>query len=270
VVLYWTAASGATSYHVYRDTAPYFAPVAPVATTTLLSYTDAGAIGDPNLNNFYLVGAFNASGETLCAQRMGEFDYALTVGPPGDLALNDIAIPLDVSGDIADAESLATWIEQEGGAPFGAVAQLLKWDAPSQNFLAWSHEYGFGDNFEARPGDSVLLVVNEQAPAFASFVGWVMEPGTVSFLLTPGIAGMCALNFLSLPFDQEGLESADKLSDNIGTPDVTVLQALDWDAPTQNFLAWSNEYGFGDDFPTAIGYPYIVCLGDTDVPPTWP
>ena len=46
--------------------------------------------------------------------------------------------------------------------------------------------------------------------------------------------------------------------------------ALDWQAALQNFLAWSNEFGFGEDFTTTIGYPYIVCLSNHGVPPSWP
>jgi hypothetical protein len=91
--------------------------------------------------------------------------------------------------------------------------------------------------------------------------------------LTAGTATVCALNFLSLPLDQSiasAITSADQLSDDIGVPDVTVTQALDWSTPIQNFLAWSNEFNFGDNFATTIGYPYIVCLSNSGVPPSWP
>jgi hypothetical protein len=48
-----------------------------------------------------------------------------------------------------------------------------------------------------------------------------------------------------------------------------VLQALDWDAMTQNFLAWSNEFNFGDNFATLPGYAYMVCVTDS-APAAWP
>jgi hypothetical protein len=48
------------------------------------------------------------------------------------------------------------------------------------------------------------------------------------------------------------------------------LQALYWESAFQNFFVWSNEFGFGDDFPTTVGYPYIVCLSNSGVPPSWP
>jgi hypothetical protein len=271
VVLNWTASSGATGYNIYRDTTPYFAPGVPYATTGALTYTDVGVVGDPNVNHYYLVSAFNAMGETFCANRVGEFDHALAAGPPGDVALNDIAIALDVSAVITDAESLADWVETEGGVPFATVQQLLKWDPFLGNFLAWSHEFGFGDNFAVNMGDYVFLTINQNAPAWVSFVGRVPLPGEVVFALAPqGANPDCALNFITLPFDQASLTTADLLSDDIGIPDTTVVQALDWDASLQNFLAWANLFGFGDNFPTAIGYPYIVCLANTGVPPQWP
>lgn len=265
VALSWTAASGATSFNVYRGTTPYFTPGLPYTTTGSLNFTDSNVIGDPALNHYYRVGALNTFGETLCANRVGEFDFALTAGPPGDVALDDLAIPLDVSAVITDAESLANWIEGEGSAPFGSVKQLLKWEAAFQNFFAWSHEFGFGDNFALQPGDYVFLVLDENAPALVGFVGQVPAPGGVTFSLTPGAASGCALNFLSLPLDHPEIADADQLSDSIGG----VVQALDWDAATQTFLTWSNEFGFGDLFPTTIGYPYIVCLNDA-APAGWP
>jgi phosphatidylserine/phosphatidylglycerophosphate/cardiolipin synthase-like enzyme len=262
VVLSWSASSGATGYNIYRGFSPYFAPDVPYATTALLTYTATGVVGDPALNHYYRVGAYNLFGDMrLCDNRVGEFDFALT--PDG---LNDLALPLDVTAVITDAEGLADWIEVEGGVPFGAVSQLLKWDAPTQNFLAWSHEFGFGDNFAAQTGDYVFVVVNTSAPGVASFVGRVPLPGEVAFALTPGQPSPdCALNFLSLPLDQASLTTADQLSDDIGG----VLQALDWESPAQSFFAWSNEFGFGDNFPTTIGYSYVVCLDNT-APANWP
>jgi hypothetical protein len=269
VVLTWTASAGATNYNVYRGVAPYFVPGAVYASTALLTYTDVGAIGIPN--HYYRVEATNASGATFCTNRVGEFTFDLVAGPPGNPALNDIGIPLQVTGSgITDAESLATYIETQGGVPFATITQLLKWDAFLGNFLAWSHEFGFGDNFAVNMGDFVFLTIDQNSPATTTFVGRVPVPGEVSFALAPGVPlGDCALNFITLPFDQAALFDADTLSDDIGTPDQTVVQALDWDAPLGNFLAWSNIFGFGDNFPTTIGYPYIVCLDNT-APPSWP
>jgi hypothetical protein len=181
--------------------------------------------------------------------------------------LSDISIPLDVSASgITDAESLADYVEAQGGSPPGSVQQLLKWHAPSQNFLSWSHEFQFGDNFSTQTGDYVFLLLSGSAPSSVTLTGRVPSPGEVQFALTPGQPSPgCFLNMLSLPFDQSALTNADQLSDDIGG----VLQALSWDTPNQNFLTWSNEFGFGDNFATAPGQPYIVCLDNT-APTLWP
>jgi hypothetical protein len=180
--------------------------------------------------------------------------------------MSDIAVALDVSPVITNAESLAVYIETQGGAPFGSVQQLLKWNNASQLFDSWSHEFGYGDNFATATGDYILLVLSPDAPASVTFTGRQPGPGEVAFALLPGQPSpACALNMLSLPFDQAGLTNADQLSDDIGG----VLQALDWDGGTQSFLTWSNEFGFGDNFPTSVGYPYIVCLDNT-APTQWP
>jgi len=179
--------------------------------------------------------------------------------------LNDIAVSLHTTPSIPDAESLATYIETQGGTGFGSVQQLLKWDNGLQNFLAWSHEFGFGDNFPVALGDYVFLVTSG-GPASVTFYGRTPEANELSFDLTPGpSAADCVLNFLSLPFDKASLVNADQLSDDIGG----VVQALDWESDLQAFLAWSNVGGFGDNFPTTVGYPYIVCLDET-APASWP
>jgi subtilisin family serine protease len=258
-VLSWTAEPGAVQYRIYRGTAPYFSPGAPYATTTGLTYTDVGAIADPNVNYYYLVGAWNGATEAICQNRAGAFDYALQPGAAGDQALQDIAYPLDASASgIVDAESLADSIGD-------SVRQLLKWDPATNNFFAWSHEFQFGDNFPTVVGDYIFLLLDDTAPSLAGFVGLAPAPGGVQFPITYGPANACALNFLSLPLDQAAITTADQFADSIGTANppgpATVQQALDWEAPIQNFFAWSNEFGFGDNFTTTIGYPYILCIG---------
>lgn len=270
VVLSWTVDPGATAYRVYRGTTPYFVPGTPYAITTGLTYTDTGVIGDPAINYSYRVAAASPFGETFCNNRVGEFDIALVAGSIRGPALNDLAIALDVSAVITDAESLADWIEGEGGVPFATVRQLLKWNPSSQTFRAWDHRLGFGDNFAIATGDFILATLNRDAPPMTTFVGRVPEPGEVSFRLSPGTARGCALNFISLPFDQETLTTADQLSDDIGLADITVVQALDWEATRQNPLIWFNAFGLGNNFPTTTGSPYIVCLSNTGVPSIWP
>ncbi len=94
VTLTWTHASANVSYQVWRDSAPYFTPgssgtsiasgMPPAPNCTngggAILCTDAGAIGDPASNHFYVIRAFNAAGATADSNRVGEFDFAITPG----------------------------------------------------------------------------------------------------------------------------------------------------------------------------------------------
>ena len=72
------------SYHVYRATGdPYFKPtvININGATSGTSYEDPGALGDPEVNHFYLVTAIDGNGhESSPSQRVGEFEFALTPG----------------------------------------------------------------------------------------------------------------------------------------------------------------------------------------------
>jgi hypothetical protein len=184
--------------------------------------------------------------------------YTFTLFPG---AINDIAIPLDVvASGIIDAESLADYIEMQGGAPVGSVRQLLKWNPDFGGFVAWSHSFGFGDNFPVVLGDFIILALRDDAPSSVTLVGRTPFPGELEYdLVRRDPPTNCALNFLSLPLDQPQLHNADQLSDDI----EGVVQALDWMASSQNLAAWSNRFNFGDNFPTIPGHPYIVCLEDS-------
>lgn len=260
VVLSWMPDPAAVAYRVYRGNDPYFTPAfgSPYAETTSASFTDAGAIGDPAVNHFYVVTSVSSGGvETAYDNRVGEFDFALSAGVA---VLDDIAVPLDVSAVITNADSLADSIDPVH------VRQVLKWDAQGRRFLSWSNENGFGDNFPVQTGDNLFLLVDALLPPVASFVGRVPEAGSLRLALSPGSsASNCGLNFVSLPLDQPHLATADAFSDAIGG----VVQMSDWDASLQHFLSWSNQFNFGDDFPTTIGYPYMVCLDET-APSMWP
>lgn len=82
VTLSWTAASGATSYNIYRDTTPFFAPTTSYRSTTSTTWDDpeANAIGDPATNYYYIVKPVNGCGESSTLYRLGAFDFGLTPG----------------------------------------------------------------------------------------------------------------------------------------------------------------------------------------------
>lgn len=88
IKLTWGAKTGVTTYDVWWNPAPYFAPgvtctagaCTPVATT---SFTQS-VLGDPNINYSYLVLTKSACGvlPSLPPKRVGEFEFTLTKGLP--------------------------------------------------------------------------------------------------------------------------------------------------------------------------------------------
>jgi hypothetical protein len=46
----------------------------------------------------------------------------------------------------------------------GVVKQLLTWDIATQTFLACSHEYGYGDNFEVQPVHAYRVCLDQSTP----------------------------------------------------------------------------------------------------------
>ena len=84
--LSWDAVAGAASYALYRSPSPYFRADAdpPYQTITGLLYYDdaqpAGALGNPNVNYFYLLKAVYDEGKGMASNRVGEFDFSLTPG----------------------------------------------------------------------------------------------------------------------------------------------------------------------------------------------
>ncbi len=106
--LSWAAVPGAAGYEVWRDATPYFIPGASgsvkVATTASTSTSDAGRIGNPATNYYYLILATANNCPLGVSQRIGEFDFALA---PGTLA-GVAAVPAtDATAQAARAASLS-------------------------------------------------------------------------------------------------------------------------------------------------------------------
>lgn len=80
--LSWSGISGAALYRLFRDTAPYFEPADPPHDVTgALSFDDAGAVGDSEINYFYTVKSGCSTGfQSEASNEVGEFDYELIRG----------------------------------------------------------------------------------------------------------------------------------------------------------------------------------------------
>ncbi|HFQ95758.1 MAG TPA: hypothetical protein ENK30_04215 [Anaerolineae bacterium] len=84
VRLSWTHSAIYARYDIWRSESPYFTRMGtPRATVDAApwQYDDVGALGDPGHNYFYVVQGVAADGRAY-ANRVGEFDFALTPGGP--------------------------------------------------------------------------------------------------------------------------------------------------------------------------------------------
>lgn len=89
--LSWKPAPQYVSYEVWRSTRPYFSPddpgldppalvPAPPAGVDIVTYDDAGAIGNVALNYAYVIRGVTAAGAKGESNRVGEFDFAIVPG----------------------------------------------------------------------------------------------------------------------------------------------------------------------------------------------
>lgn len=250
--LSWTASAGVADYRIYRATTPHFTPTdPPYATTTNLSYDDAGVLGNPATNYYYVIKSACANGlvsvSTSPTSRVGEFDFAITRN-----AYNTIALPL-VDAALARADDL--------GAATGATV-VSRWVTTTQSLS--SRTVGTsGFNFTLGVGQGYFLYTPGAGPAVFTLVGGVPPAGSVHFSLSR--AATCRLNLISLPFDQSAIGNADTLGNAIsGVPVIS-----EWRAIIGGFA--SRTVGVsGPNFATRIGYPYWPCANNSSGGPTWP
>lgn len=260
--LSWTAVSGVSNYHLYRDTYAYFTPGAPYQTTNALLYDDAGTVGNVATNYFYTVQSACTNGfGSAQSNRVGEFDFQIVNSPAPD-KLNMVALPLDSTASITPYRASGLAIYTGSG-----VKRVLRWNPVTQSYASYIPSVSPPPlDFSLVTGGAYMLEVDTTAPSILSLVGNVPTQGSVVFSLTQGSPSTCALNDISLPLDSLTLTQASLLAADIGG----VKRVLNWNANTQTY----NSYIPGVsppplNFATRVGYPYTVCLDDT-APTTWP
>lgn len=80
--LSWTAVPEVSGYYLFRETAPYLVPHDPAYQVVAgLGFHDAGALGNPSNNYYYVLESACATGfRSRASNRVGEFDFALVPG----------------------------------------------------------------------------------------------------------------------------------------------------------------------------------------------
>ena len=87
-LLRWQHIDPNTAYEIWRNTAPYFDPdqgegskiSTEPATAGEMTYPDAGVVGNPAQNHFYVVRGYVSSGASGPSNQVGEFDFELMPG----------------------------------------------------------------------------------------------------------------------------------------------------------------------------------------------
>jgi len=252
--LSWTATPGASTYELYRDSAPYFNPAnPPYQSLPGLSFDDLGALGDVNTNHYYVVKATYANGsQSERSNRVGEYDYPLVSTAP--LNYNDIAMVLQVPG-VTDAASLATYIGSN-------VKRVMAYDAANQVFQLYLVG-NLATNFDLSIGQFVYLVTDNTAPATTSLVGGVLDEGSITFSLLSDSS--LKYNFISLPLDRADLTSASEVADDVGSGVYWVMRYLIESQTFETYIPGNP----ATDFSLEIGEPFILVL-ITGAPTNWP
>ena len=89
VELTWQAPAQQAHFEVWKSIRPYFERGASDAGDIsancdydggVIRCVDAGGVGDPEQNDYYLISSFNNSGQLLAESRVAEFSFALTPG----------------------------------------------------------------------------------------------------------------------------------------------------------------------------------------------
>ena len=246
----------AAAYRVYaRANDPYFTPTPSdlLAEVTDITFTHSGAANDPTHNYTYVVTAIGDNcwrRESEPSNRVGEFDFSVEQG-----RYNHLALPLAQTG-VSNAQEAVSHITTQVGAP---PSQALKWDATIGAFLVYEPGNPFSQNFSLNVGDSFFVLLGGAGPAYVNFTGAVPTAGSYQANLLGGSGGSCFYNDMSLPLEKGEITNASGLAAAIGD----VSQVLQWNAaadPSGMFQVYEPGNPFSQDFPVAIGHPYLVCM----------
>ena len=188
---------------------------------------------------------------------------------------NAIAIPLDASSTITNAQGIADQIT--------GTQRVMYWNPASQAFSFYIPNTvvpgGFPPSpvggFSTHTGGAYFVLVDGTAPTAFTVVGDVPpqtgDTGAVQFSIAGG--SPCEWNFLSIPLDQSSLVNAQALADSIGAG--TVERIMTWNSSSQAFSFYIPNPIVPGGFPPSpvggfsisIGNPYFLCVSSAT---TWP
>ena len=183
---------------------------------------------------------------------------ASALAPTASDKYNFIALPLDSSDTFSyTASGLASYVP--------GTQTVLKWDASTQEFKSYTVGVPGQDDFALETGGAYFLLLDNNADNVLSLVGDVPAQGSISFTLVKSTGSGCKYNAISIPLDQDSINTASDLATSIGGIDIV----LKWDVSAQEFKSYTIGVPGQTDFAVNIGYPYFVCA-NSSAPTTWP
>lgn len=245
--LCWTGISGVNTYHVYRDTIPYFTPDKVNATNrTAANVTDqeASAAGiqwnDPQVvagnsqNNYYYLVTASGAFESENSNRCGIANFPLRTTQ--STMFNHIAFPFQ-DETISDAMTLMQKIP--------VCNSVVRWDPAYQGFEQAIQSLP-QSNFTVEPGHAYY--VNVKSDSIWTLTGDYANP--VYDLISTSTTGF---NEIMLPLDKSNLNMASDLMADI--PNCNSVAR--WNTEIQEYEQYVPELPLSD-FKVKSGCPYSV------------
>ncbi len=247
VILNWQAIPEADSFVVYRALHPMFNPdTSRLAVVTTPSFVDSGAMGDPQINHFYLVRAFFAGQPGPPSARMGEYEYRL-ISPPGKTN-NYIAICLrDTTLQYA-----SDFVSRIGAS----VTLVSRWIPAAQAWGSYIPGLAFTD-FPLQVNEPYMISVSQEDTL------WLLGEVPIGHqyqLITTSLKKNN--NAVAVLLDTDTLSTASQLATSVGSAELVSR----WLPSVQAWGSYIPGLSF-TDFPISPGQPLMVSVkADT----TWP
>jgi hypothetical protein len=149
IIVSWTASTGATGYHVYRDGAPITAPTATV--TNGISFTDTNLT--PGSTHTYRVDAFNTAGTSALTASVSATLQQTTTPPATTLAAP--GVPTFTKGTVSATGTVPvnfTWTRPPSGIPANAASLLYTFETSTNGGATWQVQVTVTNNNTAAAG----------------------------------------------------------------------------------------------------------------------
>ncbi|MEM7533862.1 MAG: lamin tail domain-containing protein [Chloroflexota bacterium] len=284
VRLFWTPLQDGNNVEMWRSTQPYFMP-GDAGSTLLATVPDirnseddtSAALGNPDVNHFYVLRTVDACGNVALSNRVGEFEYTLT--ETGSSDFNWVGLPLIVDGitlgtgnNASLANHIATNTSQNGAGIPATVEAIDRWNNVSQSFDSYLPALPFLGGVNLQVGGvyriSVDLFGQPVQNAIWTLLGEV--PDTSVFTQELIATGTTNYNWVMVPLNAENLSNSALVIADVqasSTPSINIVSFDRWNRASQSFDTYLPDFPFAE-LETAAGHAYRLSLVDGVVPGT--